>query len=254
MKVNEEKGSRRAQTHELAVSAQSDSWKDRQHHAPRRVGGFLFVLAALTACVLLAITQINRRLTDNNKLLLDQVSVTATPVRLTSAASGRVSELNVAEGARVKAGDVLATIEVLPASSSSGSLEITSPVDGIVQDITAPEGGTVASGSQFITLYDPSKLFFEAPLVFDKADDLRVGSTAKFDVPGLGDIEATVTGVRSDFNTSVDATGRRTAQIVLEPVDASALASVVPGLLADGYIRKGSAAADAPRAVLNPRF
>jgi multidrug resistance efflux pump len=251
---NEQRTTRRAESHELAVSAQSNEWKDRQHHVPRRLASFLVVLAALTGCVALAVIQIQNRIVAHNRVELDRVSVTTVPVVLTSAASGRVTDLKATVGGRVKAGDVLATIEVLPATTQSGTLDIVAPVDAIVQEISAVAGGTVASGTQFIRLYQPGKMFFEAPLAYKSASKIQVGSKAVFNVPGLGNIDATVAGVRADFNTDVEQTNVRTARLVFEPTDAASLQAVVPGLIAKGHISTNTAAADAPRAVLNPRF
>ena len=182
------------------------------------------------------------------------MTVTVDPVILISTASGRILDLKTKVGATVKAGDVLATIEVQPASSQGEKLDVMAPVDGIVQAVTAPAGGTVASGAPFITLYEPGRLFFESPLGYKVASDIRVGSKASFDVPGLGTIDATVAGVRSDFTTDVDQPNVRSARLVLQPADPASLQAVVPGLIAKGRIFTDTAAADAPRAVLNPKF
>jgi multidrug resistance efflux pump len=242
MKIsNEQRTPRRAEAHELAVSAQSNEWRDRQHHVPRRLTSLLVVVAALAGCIAVAVIQIQNRIVAHDRVTLDRATVTADRVVLTSAASGRIS-------------DVLAMVEVQPVTEQSGKLEIVAPVEGIVQDISAPAGGTIASGSTFITLYQPDKLFFEAPLAYKTASRIRVGSTARFTVPGLGKVDATVAGVRSDFGTDVDQPNLRTARLVLVPVAATSLSAVVPGMTATGYISTNTAPTDAPRAVLNPRF
>jgi multidrug resistance efflux pump len=244
----------RALPSELAVSAQSDEWSRRTHHAPRRLIHLLIVLAALAACVYVAAVQINNRLVTNDRVKLDEVTVTANPVTLSSAASGRVTEMKAVEGVAVKAGDVLAVIEVLPKGDSTGNLEIVAPADGIVQNVAVPTGGTVASGVEIITMYEPGKLFFEAPLGYKAASKIRVGSTANFKVTGYGKVDATVAGVRSDFTTQRNGPNERTARLVLVPVDAAQLAPVVPGLTAKGYVDTDSVDSSQPRAVLNPRF
>jgi multidrug resistance efflux pump len=255
MKIsNEQRTPRRAEAHELAVSAQSNEWRDRQHHVPRRLTSLLVVVAALAGCIALAVVQIQNRIVAHDRVTLDRATVTAERVVLTSAASGRIAELKTAVGSRVNAGDVLATVEVQPVTDQSGKIDIVAPVEGIIQDISAPAGGTIASGSTFITLYQPDKLFFEAPLGYKTASRIRVGSTARFTVPGLGKVDAKVAGVRSDFGTDVDQPNLRTARLVLEPVTATSLSAVVPGMTATGYISTDTAPADAPRAVLNPRF
>jgi multidrug resistance efflux pump len=244
----------RALPTELAVSAQSQDWKKRPHHSPRRLTSLLIVLAVLAASAWIASTQIQKRIVGRGRVQLDHVTVTTDPVVLTSAASGRVAELRAVVGTRVKAGDVLAVIEVQPSNAQSGKLDIIAPVDAIVHDVTAPQNGTVASGTKFITLYQPGHMFFEAPVGYKAASAIRIGSPARFNVPGLGDVDATVVGVRSDFTTDITQSNLRVARMVLIPVHPEQLETVVPGLTATGRIDTSSAPAGAVRAVLNPKF
>lgn len=244
----------RALPTELAVSAQSNDWKKRPHHSPRRLTSLLLVLAVLAGCAWVASVQIQNRIVGRGRVQLDRVTVTTDPVVLTSAASGRIAELRAVVGTKVKAGDVLAVIEVQPATAQSGKLEIIAPVDAIVHDVTAPLNGTVASGTDFITLYQPGHMFFEAPVPYKTASDIRIGSTAKFDVPGLGNVDAIVVGVRSDFKTDIEQSNLRVARMVLQPVNPALLESVVPGLTAKGRIDTNSAPSGSVRAVLNPKF
>jgi multidrug resistance efflux pump len=243
----------RALPSELAVSAQSKDWKKRPHHSPRRLTSLLLVLAALAGCAWIASVQIQNRIVGRGRVQLDRVTVTTDPVVLTSAASGRISALNAVVGTEVKAGDVLATIEVLPSNAQSGKLDIVAPVDGLVHSVAAPVNGTVASGTEFITLYQPNKMLFEAPVPYKTASNIRIGSKAKFNVPGLGDVNATVVGVRSDFKTDIEQSNVRVARMVFQPDDVNALKTVVPGMTAKGRI-ENSSDANAVRAVLNPKF
>ena len=243
----------RALPSELAVSAQSKDWKKRPHHSPRRLTSLLLILAALAGCAWLASVQIQNRIVGRGRVQLDRVTITTDPVILTSAASGRISALNAVVGTPVKAGDILATIEVQPSNAQSGKLDIIAPVDAMVHSVAAPLHGTVASGTEFITLYQPDKMLFEAPVPYKTASNIRIGSKAKFNVPGLGDVNATVVGVRSDFKTDIEQSNQRVARMVFQPDDPLALRTVVPGMTARGVIENATDA-NAVRAVLNPKF
>ena len=61
--------------------------------------------------------------------------------------NGRTYEVEVAQGAAVKAGPLLVVLEAMKMEN-----EILSPKDGTVAQIVAPKGSTVETGSPLIVL------------------------------------------------------------------------------------------------------
>ncbi len=231
------------------MSSLDKDWKGRPHHRRiPRLGSVLLLLGLLILIGVITYVQISDRLHSRDTIDAGQVVLTADPVDLLATGGGSVAEVAVVEGDRVEAGQVLAVVDYFVAGSqvSTERLEVTAPAAGIVSKVLVVPGSVVMGGTRMATMYEPSKIYFKAPLTYDDASDVRAGATAKIDVPGLGKVDATATAVQPDFGNAADGENERLSQLILEPVDPSVVANAVPGLVVSAEIDKSSAPDDAP--------
>jgi multidrug resistance efflux pump len=230
----------RAERTELALSAESEKWGDRPHYRARpKFRSLLLLLALLALCALIAVTQIRRRLDNRDHLNVTQAVLTVDPIVIEAAGTGRVLEVPVAKGAKVAAGTLLALVEY-DSSTGPQQVEITAPADGVVTDVWAVSGVGLLGGTHLVSMYEPSKLYFKIPMTYGDVAKIDIGSTAKFDVPGLGDVDAIVSGVQPDFGEAGTEGEERLAQLTARPKDPAALLGAVPGAIVDGQVNKNS--------------
>ncbi len=240
-------GAARADRTELALSAESDKWSERPHYRPRpRFRSLLLLLALLAVCALVAITQIRRRLDNRDHLNVSQVVLTADPIIIESASNGRVIDVPVAKGSKVAAGATLALVEY-DGIDGPKQVEVTAPAEGVITDVWAVPGVGLLSGSDLVSMYEPAKLYFKVPMTYGDAATIDMGSAAEFDVPGVGKVEAVVSGVLPDFGEAGTKKEERLAQLVARLKDPTKLVGAVPGVIVDGTVDKNAADASQPK-------
>lgn len=241
----------RAERSELAVSAESDNWKDRPHYKERpRLRSVLLLLGILALCALVAVTQIQRRWKDRDTLQVTQAVLTADPIILESAGNGRVIDVNVGKGDKVTAGQSIAVVEydAKPGETEGAKrVEITAPADGVVTAVFVVPGVGVLGGTDLLDMYEPSKLYFEAPMSYSNISSIEVGAKATFDVPGLGDVDALAARVEADYGEAGDEGTERLGRVVYIPVDPAATVAAVPGVIVDGKAHKNADDPNAPK-------
>ncbi len=240
-------GAARADRTELALSAESEQWAKRPHHRPRpRFRSLLLLLVLLAGCALIAVNQVRRRLDSRDHLNVSQVVLTADPIVIEAAANGRVLEVPVAKGAKVTAGQTIALVEY-DRPDGPEQVEVTAPVDGVITDLWAVPGVGLLGGTDLASMYEPSRLYFKVPMSYKDIAEIDMGSNATFDVPGLGDVEAIVSGVQADFGEAGDQKEERLARLVLRPADPAAVFGAVPGVIVDGTVDKDAADPSQPK-------
>lgn len=244
---NESTGAARAERTELALSAESKDWSDRPHHRPRpKFRSLLLLLGLLAVCALIAVTQIRHRLDNRDHLNVSQVVLTADPIIIEASSNGRVLEVPVAKGSKVEAGATLALVEYQTPEGPE-QVEVTAPAAGVITDVWAVPGVGLLSGSDLVGMYEPSKLYFKVPMTYDDASKVDLGSAAEFDVPGVGKVDAIVSGVQADFGEAGSVKEERLAQLVLNLKDPSKLVGAVPGVIVDGTVDKNAADPSQPK-------
>ena len=234
----------RADRAELAISAESDKWASRPHIRQRpRFRSLLVLVGILGLCALIAVTQVRRRLDNRDRLSVSQVVLTADPIVLESAGNGHVVKVDVTKGAKVIKGQTLATVEYLEKPGQTGGgqqVEIFAPTDGIVTEVWAIEGLGIQGSTELVSMYEPSKLYFRAPMTYGDIAKIDLGSHATMKVPGMGNIDAVVTGVQADFGEAGAADTERLARLVLKPADPSKVLGAAPGVIVKGEVDKHS--------------
>jgi biotin carboxyl carrier protein len=246
----------RADRSELAVSTTSPEWDGRPHHRRLpRLTSLLLVLGILAVCVLIAVTQIARRLADRDVLQVQQAVLTSDPVSFEASSVGQVVSVAVEEGTSVNKGAEIAVIRYASPVSDAAALEekLFAPADGIISHVSVAAGENVIGGKELITMYQPGQMYFEVPMTYDDASELKVGDRATFDVPGIGDVKGTVAGIQSDFGEAGEEEVERLAHVVVRPNNPEDINDAAPGVVTDGEIDKGSAPAGAPRAIFAER-
>lgn len=113
----------------------------------------------------------------------DDARVSADIVSVTPQISGKLLELNVAEGDTVTKNEILARQDMigLPDASVEQSL-MRSPIDGIVVKKQGTVGELLSAGQSTITLIDPSKLYITADLEETKLGKIKVGQPVEITI------------------------------------------------------------------------
>jgi multidrug resistance efflux pump len=133
---------------------------------------------------------VTHRLADAAYVSLEDAVLTADALPVGSTGAGVVTEVLVAEQARVAAGQELARVRLAedPASTPRGPQVETlrAPMPGTVSRIDIAVGGVMSAGEPIVTMYDHTKLSFEAKATEEQLRDLRLGMAARITGPGLG--------------------------------------------------------------------
>ena len=194
----------RADRGELAVSTTSPEWEGRPHHRRLpRLTSLLIVLAVLALCVVLAVTQISRRLASRNDVRVTQTVLTADPINFEAAASGSVTEVKVTRGDKVAAGQTLLVVSYINPLGSDKPVvdtEFKAPVAGVISAVSVTTGEAVIGGASLVSMYDPAKMYFEVPMLYKAAEGIKKDMQAVLDVPGIGEVEGTVFVVTDPLN------------------------------------------------------
>ena len=113
----------------------------------------------------------------------DDARVSADIVSVTPQISGKLLELNVAEGDTVTKNEILARQDMngLPDTSVEQSL-MRSPINGIVVKKQGTVGELLSVGQSTITLIDPSKLYITADIEETKLGKIKVGQPVEITI------------------------------------------------------------------------
>ena len=156
--------------------------------------------------------------------------------------AGRVTTLNVVEGAFVKQGDVLAVIEskeaqaaeegarvmleaattpeakqaaelaLAEAKRTMNGVKVRAGFDGIVEVRTANQGEFVSENQELLTLTDPTSVTFVADVPLKELPRLHTGMSAQLELPGLLQTKLSATMIGSKARADVQS---QTAQVIL---------------------------------------
>jgi multidrug resistance efflux pump len=114
--------------------------------------------------------------------------------------AGQVSAVLTDVGQRVQAGQVVARVVVPETTGATGSgtptlaisnvnnqtVDVVSPVSGIVAERLAEPGATVAAGQSIVAVTDPFRLYVEANVNETDVDRVQVGQAVDVTVDSLG--------------------------------------------------------------------
>jgi Multidrug resistance efflux pump len=113
----------------------------------------------------------------------DDARVSADIVSVTPQISGKLLELNVAEGDTVTKNEILARQDMngLPDTSVEQAL-MRSPINGVVVKKQGTVGELLSAGQSTITLIDPSKLYITADIEETKLGKINVGQPVEITI------------------------------------------------------------------------
>jgi multidrug resistance efflux pump len=181
----------------MTTVLEHDIVEETAQPAPRRtfrsrmpaVRTFLVTLVLLGGAATGGWYVVTHRLADKSFVSLDDAMLTAEPVPVGSTGAGVVTQLLVTEQSRVSAGQDLARVRLAADPARDAGLPETetlrAPMPGTVSKIDIAPGGVVGSGEPVVTLYDHTKLAFQAKATEKELRDFRLGMTARITGPGL---------------------------------------------------------------------
>lgn len=126
---------------------------------------------------------------------------------IASRVPGRVTQLNVHDGQRVKAGDVLLEIESRIVADPPPRITFKAPMDGVVLETNVVLGGTVEPDKNLLTIIDLSEVdvvaqVFEAQVGAVKpGQSVRIKALAFPDVTFTGKVKTTAANLDRDTGT-----------------------------------------------------
>jgi multidrug resistance efflux pump len=179
--------------------------EEPRHVAPRDGGRgrrflrglrtFFVTLILFAAAAFGGITIVQHRLSAQAYVDLGTAMLTAEAVPVGSPNAAVVASVRVNAQSHVAAGQTLAVLTLTsgastPPSANAATQAVTqqilkAPMDGTVATVDVAVGGVVKAGEPVVTLYDQSKLTFQAEVPVDRLKRLRLGMTAFIDGPGL---------------------------------------------------------------------
>jgi multidrug efflux pump subunit AcrA (membrane-fusion protein) len=169
------------------------------------------------------------RTASQARMSLDSAVLSATPIPIGSPSAAVVSQVGVSAGQIVTAGQTLAVVQSVEASSSIArqTVVLIAPSAGTILTVDHPQGSVVRPGDSVVTMYRSDQFTFVASVPVSDADRLRAGMAARVSGPGLSTpLLASVTRAQPNIN---GATPDRVS-VVLTPGDTSATARLLPGL------------------------
>lgn len=108
----------------------------------------------------------------------DDAQVTGNILSVSAPAAGQLTTLDVKLGDRVNRGDKIATITTVSSTTGAkNTVEVTSPMSGVVIQDAAIEGQSVAPGFSLVQVTDLSNLTVTAYVDEGAINDIQVGQT-----------------------------------------------------------------------------
>ncbi len=228
----------------------------RARRAGRRLTTIAVLVALVGATAYGGYRIVQYRLLGNQWIAVGDVSLTATPISVGTSTGGVVSAIDVNPEQRVAKGQPLANVVTsvldpkgVPVSASS---TIVAPEGGIVTSVDRSAGSVVTFGQPILTMYDPGKLDLVGAVAPQELASIRLGMTAQISGPGLNvPLAARVTRVEPVVGNAPPATSSQqpassNLSLVLTPVNESAVADLLPGLVFSARIDARSGGDHAP--------
>ena len=189
---------------------------------------------------------VTHRLADSAFVSLDEAVLTADALPVGATGAGVVTEILVADQTRVAAGQELARVKLADDPTrpgpGPGTETLRAPMPSTVSEIDVAVGGVVGAGEPVLTLYDHTRLSFEAKATEEDLRDLRLGMAARITGPGIDrPVAATLDHVQPRIGpdplldaplTEEQKVAHEQLTVVLMPRtdDVDAVSALVPGL------------------------
>ncbi|WP_433728583.1 HlyD family efflux transporter periplasmic adaptor subunit [Actinoplanes sp. CA-051413] len=237
-------------------------------HGWRKWRARFIVLLLLAGAVLVFIRISADRAADSRRVSLEEVILTAQAIPVEPAQAGKVVSVEVTARQQVKAGQRLGTVEFAGVDNDGDpkitKANLTAPRSGIVIDVPAPVGSTVAPNLPFVELYDPSQMTFVAEVPVEDLPVIAPTMTANLRTKGMNrtvhatvqrvipQVEPVVPQAEATRSAAEDEDEPDTLPVALVPANAADAAGLVPGMRFTGYINTVSGQPGTARLVSMP--
>jgi len=228
---------------------------DNRNGKPRRsrlraVRTFLTVVVLLAGAAFGGTYVVRQRLAARMFVDIGTAVLTADPIPVGSADAGVVTEVLVSGQVRVTAGQDLARIRVTAngTSPTPPTQILRAPVAGTVSAVNVNAGSVARAGEPVITLYDQTKITFQAQVPISQLRQLRLGMTAAITGPGISHaVSATLDHVVPRVGTDpLTGNDRLTVVLAPQPDDVATVSKLVPGLQFNAIVNTNTAAGWTP--------
>jgi multidrug resistance efflux pump len=203
----------------------------------------LIVLVLLAGAVLLFLRISSDRAVESDRVALDRVTLTARAIPVEPIQAGQVTGVLVGAQQRLTAGQRVGTLEVVTTDAQGDPKvtkeNLTAPQSGIVIDVPAPVGATLAVGEPFLELYNPAQVTFVSDVKLKDLSVIAPSMTAELRSDGMTrTVHATVQRIvpRVQGAQTTSGTTPGALQVVLGPASAAEVQGLVPGMRFTGYI------------------
>jgi multidrug resistance efflux pump len=178
----------------------------------------------------------------------DDAQVTGTIINISSPAAGTLETLNVKVGDKVTNGQTIGTLSTTTATGASNTVNLTSPMTGVVIAVSAVPGQIVAPGLPIAQETDPSSVTITAyvdegqlnNIMANQNDQVDIHVDAYSDTSFTGHVNQIVNAAASEFSllpTQDNASGNFTKVGQRIPViitlDGNAGKLLLPGMSAE---------------------
>lgn len=221
----------------------------RLSRALRAARTVIVVLALLAGAVAGGTYVVRERQAADAFVTLGSAVLTADAVPVGSADAGVVTDVLVTEQARVSAGQPLARVRLTADGNREPRTEVlVAPTAATVSTVNVAAGAVAKPGEPVVTLYDPTKLSFQAQVPVEQLRQLRLGMTASISGPGLdrrisASLDHVVPLVVADPTAAPD---QLTVVLVPDGSAATNVSMLVPGLRYRAVVDTKTAAGGTP--------
>ncbi|QBD80576.1 HlyD family efflux transporter periplasmic adaptor subunit [Ktedonosporobacter rubrisoli] len=173
----------------------------------------------------------------------DDAQVTGSIVSVSATSAGQLSALNVKQGDRVTAGQVIGTVTP---PNNGNAVRLTSPIDGTILQVAAVPGQTVAPGVSLVQETNLNSLNITAYVDEGQLDNVKIGQDVDIHIDAFSDttytghVQRVVQATAGSFSlmpTQDNASGNFTKVGQRVPVvislDGNTGKNIVPGLSAE---------------------
>ena len=179
----------------------------------------------------------------------DDAQVTGNIVSVAAPTAGQLSTLNVKVGDKVTAGQTIGTITPATTGASSTTLNLTSPINGVIVSATGVQGQAVSPGLAVVQVTDPTSVTITSYVDESALNNISTGQQVDVTVDAYsgtsftGHVQQIVQAAASQFSllpTEDNASGNFTKVSqripVLITLDGNGGKDLVPGMSAETTI------------------
>ncbi|UXR78619.1 MULTISPECIES: HlyD family efflux transporter periplasmic adaptor subunit [unclassified Staphylococcus] len=186
---------------------------------------------------------------STNYVKTENAQVDGEQIKIAAPASGQISELKVAEGDKLKEGDIFAKVQVKSETGDVQLMDIPMSVEGTIVKLSAQKGSMAQAGQPLAFAYNLDKRYVTANIDETEVKDVETGQVVDITIDGQeskvkGKVVHVGQATASSFSLmpSSNSDGNYTKVIQVIPVkiefDSQPSKAVLPGMNAEVSIHK----------------